>query len=282
MAVQDDRRDTGTGRVLSSIWTGLSPHLLARFYPVKRDSNDKAAWGRSTGTRKIDGDPSFSVDDGFEVQAPITDANREYTFGWHSPFENAGSGSLFPTLSSLLQSGTVAQMAQSITGNQQSDEDSAMAKLAATLQSAEGRTGITKLNSTQVFLAMQPVKIPMTLHFRALVDPKREVQDPIVQLLEWSLPQYLAKDGVIANAIKNSDKGIDIQTVLPSLAPQLIAFQYADTTMLPMVVENVSEPLTTPRNIQGYQISTSVQITLSSLSALDRSDVNRIFPARSR
>jgi hypothetical protein len=259
--------------------------LIARFYPVKRDSTDKQAWDSGAGGQAKAASATYSRDrdeDGdFEVQAPISDANREYTFGWHSPFENSGSGSLFPTLSSMLQSGTADQIVRAIKGRFSNDQDSGddgeLARLAATLQSAEGRTGITKLNSTQVFLGMQPVKVSMTLHFRALVDPESEVRKPIAKLLEWGLPQFLANEGLLAGAIRDFGKGIDVQTVFPSLAPRLIGFEYGDTTMLPMVIENISEPITTPRNIQGYQISTSIQITLSSLTAFDRNNVKALY-----
>jgi hypothetical protein len=48
------------------------------------------------------------------------------------------------------------------------------------LRNAAGRTGITKLNSTQIFSGMPPVKFSFTAHFRALTDPQSEVRDPIV------------------------------------------------------------------------------------------------------
>jgi hypothetical protein len=60
--------------VLSSDWGGLSPHLLAAFYPV--------AMERQGDTR------SFRRVGDIVVAAPISDASMEQTANWTSPFEN--------------------------------------------------------------------------------------------------------------------------------------------------------------------------------------------------
>ncbi|HEY0662788.1 MAG TPA: hypothetical protein VGD21_15875, partial [Lysobacter sp.] len=140
-----------------------------------------------------------------------------------------------------------------------------------------GRTGITKLNSTQVFSGMPPVKLSMTLHFRALIDPVSEVRAPLAQLKEWALPQVLANDGFIANAVKNGNKEGLVETVFPSVVPQIIGMQYGDMTLQPLVIESISEPITAPRSSDGAIIALSVQVTLATLTALDRRDVQRIY-----
>ncbi|WP_227461701.1 hypothetical protein [Cupriavidus pauculus] len=259
--------------ILTSDWTGMNPNLIAKFYPVKRLSD--GGWSQSRESRTVSQAEKYVVDDAFEVHAPITDCTMDMTLNWQSPFEGAGAESKAPTLSAMLQSGslqpTVAAF-DSAVGTNLSNGGAG-----ATLNEAVGRTGITKLNSTQTFSGMPPVSFTLTAHFRALVDPRREVRDPITQLEEWAAPQYLAPDGVIANAIKNGTKESFVQTTFPSEAPQIIAFQYADRLVMPLVIESVSEPITVPRSFDGFALTVAVQMKLCSLTAWERRDFKRMY-----
>lgn len=271
MAVVNDRLDS---TVLSSIWTGLSPHLIARFYPVKRLESGNG-WEQSRDKREISAADKFTVDDGVEVHCPISDGNEEMTFNWQSPFENTGAESKAPALSAMLQSGSLSAPLQALA--EKIGLDKQVSGATSALASAIGRTGITKLNSTQVFSGMPPVKITLTLHFRALKDPVKEVQEPIKQLKAWALPQYLANDGLIANAVRNGGEQSMMQTVFPSLTPQVIGMKYGDLTYLPLVIEGVSNPITAPRASNGVILAQSVQVTLATLTALDRRDIAHIY-----
>ncbi|MDF0506598.1 hypothetical protein POK33_38250 [Burkholderia cenocepacia] len=260
-------------RILSSDWTGLNPALLAKFYALKRDAAG-TGWEQSFDVRELSAKDKFSVYDGWEVWAPITDGTSEMTLNWHSPFEGAGAESKAPTISSMLQSGSLAPTIQAL-GEKAGAGDKASQAVNA-LSSAQGRVGITKLNSTQVFQGMPPVKLSITAHFRALIDPVSEVQIPISQLQQWAVPQYLADDGVIANAVKNGADQSILETVFPSLAPQIIGMKYGDRTYEPLVIESISEPITNPRSIDGVSISCSVTMTLATLTAIDRRDIQRM------
>lgn len=272
----------GQSRVLSSQWGNLSPHLIAKFYPVKRLNAGKE-WGRSFGRNEISAADQFVVDDGVEVWAPITDGTSEIQSNWVSPFEGAGAESKAPLFSAMLQSGELVALARAgapameafgiapeFVNEMTQDPGSFMNKIV-------GRTGITKLNSTQVFVGMPPVKMTLTAHFRALVDPVEEVKRPLQQLKEWAVPQLLAEDGVIAGALINGTQRDVIETIYPSKAPQIIAMQYGDMTYSPMVIENLSEPFTNPRSEQGVMLSCSVQMTLATLTALDRCDIQKMY-----
>ncbi|ABO60603.1 hypothetical protein LA345_38950 (plasmid) [Burkholderia vietnamiensis] len=261
-----------TTRVLKSDWTGLNPNLLAKFYPLKRTSD---GWTQSNDVRQLSAADNFTVDDGYEVWCPITDGQSEMSLNWHSPFEGAGAESKAPTVSSMLQSGSLSPAVQAI--GEQTGATSATDSASAALASAEGRVGITKLNSTQVFQGMPPVKLSMMLHFRALIDPVTEVKAPISMLKQWAVPQYLAADGVLANAIKNGSKDGIVQTIFPSMAPQIIGMRYGDMTYEPLVIESVSDPITGPRDVDGVMISCSVNVTLATLTAIDRRDIQRIY-----
>lgn len=237
---------------LSSDWGALSPHLIASFWEVDRD-----------GKKKPDAETV--------VKAAVTDdANLEVTLNWQSPFEQAGPETKAPTLFAMLQTGLATEVLDSLGLDKRDDPNSKALKI---LQQFEGRTGITQLNSTQVFNGMPPIKIPMTLLFRAWRDPLTEVEYPFDQLMEWALPIELAKDSTLlsraAEATKAQEKNW-IGTVLPSQAPTLLAFHYKGRTFAPMVIESISQPLTAPVDSSGRFVELTVQITLASLAAIDR------------
>jgi hypothetical protein len=94
------------------------------------------------------------------------------------------------------------------------------------------------------------------------------------QLQEWTLPKRLAKDGVLAEFIKS---GADPLTLMPSEVPTIVGFAYKNRIFQPMVIESVSDPLDAPIDKSGNRISVSVQITLCTLTALDRNDWNATY-----
>jgi hypothetical protein len=232
-------------------------------------------WTQSREVRTLSASDNFTVDDGFEVHCPMTDGQQEMSFNWTSPFEGAGAESKAPTLSAMLQSGELTPVLEAFIAKNGSSPtaDRALAALAQ----VSGRTGITKLNSTQTFTGMPPVKLSVTLHFRAISDPKTEVRDPIAQLEEWAVPQLLASDGFIAGALKTGGGNGVLQTIYPSVAPQILGMRYGDMLYSPMVIESLGKPITNPRDESGVMISCSVQATISSLAAWDRRDVRALY-----
>lgn len=178
-----------------------------------------------------------------------------------------------PALTAMLQTGNLSPMLQAVverTGFLENGASSALDKLA-------GRTGITKLNSTQVFSGMPPLKLSITLHFRAFHDPLAEVREPIRQIQEWAVPQLLSSDGLVSGAIEGAGERGFIETIFPSISPQIIGMRYGDRTYEPMVIESVSEPITAARSEKGILVQQSIQITLSTLSAIDRRDIGRMY-----
>jgi hypothetical protein len=260
MGIHNSLNDDKYGIPLA--WGGLSRHLIAKLYPVKKD-------GSRIGTDI--------------VQAPITDANFETTLNWQSPFENAGPESKAPALTAMIQSGQLGVVMDAVKSSGLIDRDGeAGAKLDAFARKAmevskglEGRTGITKLNSRQVFTGMPPVKLSITMHFRAVLDPQGEVVDPYRQLLEWALPQELSDDSALVAAMGGEKSVLSI--LFPSKAPQMVALNYGNQTFSPMVIEHVSHSLDVPRDRNGLPLYMAVQLSLSTLTALDRNDVKRIF-----
>ncbi len=234
----------------SSKWDGLSEHLIARIYEV----NSK---GESLG--------------GPVIHAPFTgDVSLDIDLSWTSPFESAGAESTAPTLSGGLQSGAADQIVKNIGESIGLDTSGA----SGVLSEAEGRSGMTKLNSTQIFTGMPPLRIQGELLFRAWSDPVTEVENPVDQLMAWALPKKLAKVGTMLTAAADyatSDKGL-VESMFPSEVPSLLAITYKGRTYSPVVIERLGMPLSSPIDEGGRFTQMKMPITIASLQAWDRED----------
>lgn len=239
---------------LSSIWEGLSPHLIASFYPVERVGQ----------TRDWQMVPDAPV-----VRTPLMECSLDVSLNWQSPFENAGQSAM-PSLKAMLSSGAI----QPWVGG---DPGGAASKFVGKF---EGRTGITKLNSTQVFSGMPPIKFSVVALFRAWRDAAREVEAPIDQLMKWALPVELASDGALMallEGVKEAAQGKPLDeaaahALLPSLAPTKLAMRYKNRTYSPLVIESIGLPLDSPVTSDGRYAHMKVPMTICSLAAIDRKD----------
>lgn len=244
-------------------WGSLSRHLIGHVYCCD-----------SKGVR----DP----DEPFTVSSPITDEQLEISQTWSSPFEGMGPESKAPAIMAMIQSGSLVPVvaalqavAPDIGGGVL---DSTADSLKGAVRELQGRTGITKLNSRQVYSGMPPMRISFTQHFRALSDALREVEQPYQQMLEWIFPQQLAEDGILSEVIQTArDVDSFIKALFPSLAPKMVNFEFAGRTYGPLVVETVSNPLASKLGVDGNRTYLAVQVTLASLTALDRADIRRWF-----
>lgn len=246
--------------VLSSDWTGLSRHLIASFFPVRRVVEGTAVrWEREP--------------DSIEVQAPLTDGQLETTANWTSPFENQTADAKLSSLSSMFQTGGFEAILNSL--QQYTGKDGFLGgqidSANASLKSLEGRSAVTKLNSTQVFSGMPPMKVTVTAHFRALYDAVAEVENPMDQLMAWAVPKKLATQGLVGNALDQSAEG-GWRTVYPSESPQIIGMSYANKLFKPLVFEAMPLQLTGPRNSKGHLISGVMTLSLATLTAIDKDD----------
>lgn len=212
------------------------------------------------------------------VVAPATDMNFEATLNWQSPFENSGAETKAPALMALIQSGQLSAVVTALQGRLPEGVSASLDDTKASLNSLEGRTGISKLNSRQVFSGMPPVKIPVTLHFRAVSNPRLEVSAPYQQLLAWALPRKLADDGLAKQLIENVN-GVEslVKALFPSEAPTMVAVRHGGNVYAPMVIEAISRPLDSPLSESGHPLYLSVQLTLSTLTALDANDAVKVF-----
>lgn len=247
----------GPSKILSSKWTGLNPSLLASLYPCD-------ARGRQV--------------DGPLVVAPLTEGTIELTANWQSPFEQSGADSKAPAITAMAQLGTLQSYAETFLGK--GSDTGALARLRQQLtevsEAAQGRTGATKLNTTQVFTGSAPVKIPVTLIFRAFDNPAAEVTAPLDQLARWTLPRQLAPDGALVSAVQALRDGQGLlKALLPSVAPQMVALRHGGYTFAPLVIESMSRPIQVPRASDGQPLHVAVQLMLASLTAMDADDWTR-------
>lgn len=244
-----------SANTFSGLWDGLNEHLVASFFEVEKvgDTNE---WQRKS--------------DSITVKAPLIDANLEVDLQWQSPFEQAGPETKAPALFAMLQSGTLQPVVDAITGG----SGTVQQKSAELMRQFEGRTGITKLNSTQVFNGMPPLKITATVLLRAWLDADTEVEQPFDQLMKWALPEEISQDATIvaraAETVRGSMEYVD--ALMPSKSPVKVGLTYKGRTFLPLVFESIGMPLNSPINASGKFVYLQVPVTLCSLTAIDRND----------
>ncbi|NCC41909.1 MAG: hypothetical protein EOM21_21365 [Gammaproteobacteria bacterium] len=235
----------------------LNEHLIASIYPVDRK-----------------GIPVLS--EGMEVlRVPITEATMEVSLAWQSPFEAMGPEATSPTLLAMVQSGMLSDLVGAIPGLPPWADD----LIGDIVSQGIGRTGLTKMNSTQVFTGMPPLKINATLLFRAWGNAAREVENPFDILMGWALPQCLQKDSILTGLLRGVKPcGADIQAafglanLLPSLTPQMVGMVYKGRSYKPLVIESVGFPMDSPITSKGRYTELLVPITMATWQAYDRAD----------
>ena len=277
MALEIDVVGGSSSRTLKSEWGGLSSHLQARFYRIYQ--NDARQW---------------LADDGIVVTAPLTESNLDISLNWQSPFENSGPESSMPALMAMLQSGAIRPVINSVANAMEQGAAAVGADglAAATRQFAsgakaatrglEGRAGMTRLNSTQVFAGMPPAKFQVTALFRAWSDPVKEVEEPFNQLMAWALPQKLSDLGPILSRAADYAAGSlenPADVLAPSLAPAKIGMTYKGKTYSPLVIESIGQPIGSAIDSDGHYVELLVPMTLCTLTAIDRDDWARLSHA---
>ncbi|WP_207191833.1 hypothetical protein [Halochromatium roseum] len=142
---------------------------------------------------------------------------------------------------------------------------------------ARGRSGVTKLNSTQVFSSMPPARLQTTILLRAWSDPQSEVEAPLNKLMSWALPE-LAEEGTLLTAIIDIMKTKDltaqtaVEKLLPSMAPAMVSIGYKGRRFAPMVIETVGIPLNAPSDEHGRFVQMQIPVTFATLRGYDKHD----------
>lgn len=260
---------------MKSNWGSLNAHLFATIMPCDKDGNPIAG--------------------ATAVSAPLIDsADMQQQFNWQSPFENVPLESKNPTLAARLQSGQTEQVTQLLASKMEEYGGAAgesvagiVRPLAEVMGAAEGRSGITKLNSRQVFVGHEPIKFELTLAFRAYQDPVAEVTKPIKALWAMGYPAQMAEDMITA-AVQSTEEAANtgvtsttegmkklVETLFPTIAPTYVALTYKGETYKPLVIESISRPLLNPYSSFG-DVYATVQISLGTHRSWDQKDLQNI------
>ncbi len=236
--------------VLSPDLTGLSDHTVATLFEVQRG---QGGWIQKPGTAV--------------VKAPLSECALELQANWESRFEESGVDSQAPNATALAQSGQATDMARLL-------DNTLGTSFADYVANFEGRSSVTKLNSTQTFSGMPPAQLQVSALFRAWQDPETEVEAPINQLAAWLLPKYLAADGSIIQRLINQPLSTAtlIPLLMPSLTPSFIGMIYKRRSYYPLVIESLTDPLDSPSYRDGSRVHATVSMTFATLAALDRKD----------
>lgn len=257
LVVTKGAQSTNTTDTISSLWDGLNHHLIASVFEVDHKG--------------------FPVGRTVVRMAP-SEFNLEAQFNWQSPFENAGAEGLSPSMMNMLQSGALQPVLDSLGGLLDSTfgegaGDSAR-NMGGRVGEVRGRTGMTKLNSVQVFTGSAPLKFQGNFLLRAWRDPSVEVERPLDQLMQWALPKYLAPEGTMLSGAMDFAAGKKTigEAMLPSEAPTMVGIKYKGRIYGPLVIESISVPLDSPIDGFGRFVQLQLPITFASLTSWDRHD----------
>ena len=270
-AKPDNTPESEFPTVQTSEWGDLSPHKLAFIRLCDKEGN---------------------ISNSSVVEALVTDADMSVASNYQTPFDNINPEMKRPTLLGMLQSGEMAKaLPQAAEGKGVIGSIFATAgKIGASIttelgisknfsdaiQSLEGRSNLTKINSVQVFVSTSSVEMSMTLFFCALYDARKEVEQQIKLLQQWALPQLLAE-----SIIKSVSDGF-LQGIFPSIVPPFVAITYGGKTYKPFLIREVGTPLVTPMDKDGNRLSTTVTLSLISRRAWDAADIKTLYEPKNR
>lgn len=247
-------------------WGRLSKGLLAEIYPLKKINRDGGTFDFERA--------------GASVFALLTEGQIEFANNYTTPFESSNPETRLPNLMAMLQSGQLISAFGQIFGEQKpqgslqiTDPSGFLQQAGDLVQSLEGRSNLTKVNSTEIYVSTSPLKMPLTFVLRAWQDAKTEVEDPIARLESWTLPEYLYDQGLLvslAQSFKNGEnREQNVQSLWPSKVPPFVAIQYAGRTYKPLLIETISSPLVVERDPDLNRLFAQVTLSVTSRTALD-------------
>lgn len=239
--------------------------------------------------RLVNPDGSPRSDSSEVVTGVMTDGDLELSSQYSTPFENSNPEQKFPTLLGMIQSGQFVASLGAVAGNVIGEgyADKALELTGVNglargvgdkLESLQGRSNLTKVNSTQIFVSTQPVGISCTLFFRAWRDALSEVEEQVRRLEEWAVPELLSEKGILESISANSS----LAGLFPSKTPPFVSITYGGVTATPMLLESVGTPLVVERDQNARRLAVSVQCRFVSRQAWDARNVRSLYGVPSR
>lgn len=244
-------------------WGRLSKGLLAEIYPLKKINRDGGTFDFERA--------------GASVFALLTEGQIEFSNNYTTPFESSNPESRLPNLMGMIQSGQLISAFGQIFGGDKTQGFLDLINLSGLveqggdlLQSLEGSSNLTKVNSTEIYVSTSPLKMPLTFVLRAWQDAKTEVEDPIARLESWTLPEYLYDQGLLVSLANSAGSVTEqFQSLWPSKVPPFVAIQYAGRTYKPLLIETISSPLVVERDPDLNRLFAQVTLSVTSRTALD-------------
>lgn len=249
-----------TGRkALASKWDGLSPHLLATIERCDKAGAVVAKYPAVVAPLK---DMSFSIEAGWDPA--FANANRS-ALGALAEL-GAGVVGLSGLVGSTSGGGVLGQMAGEVS-------DWAQKSVGGIAGALEGKTGMTKLNTTLIYTGGGDYQLEATAIFRAFSDPLREVEQPASALMSWVLPAHLEAGSRLVGAAGAAMSGESVLNAwFPSSSPPYVRLTYRGKTYGPMVVRSASNQPGGPCDSRGRLVYDEVRFSLRSWMAADADD----------
>lgn len=217
------------------------------------------------------------------IRALCTEGDMSIESQYQTPFENSSVERRLPTLMASLQTGEVmdafGETAQtnSLFGKATSIAVGAAKEFSkitgVNLKNLEGTTNLTKVNTVQVFLSTSSIKVNLTLFFQAFRDAFKEVEQQIMQLQAWALPQHLADDSTLQNI---TDQGLS-KGIFSGQVPPFVSVTISGKTYSPFVIESVSAPLVGPIDKDGNRLNVTANVTILSRAAWDAQSIYSLY-----
>lgn len=213
------------------------------------------------------------------IRVMLTEGEKTIESNYQTPFENSNPEHKMPTLMAALQTGELVEAIDNIVGGngvlQAAADvlDPVTGMLKNFAKSAEGKTNLTKINTTQVFVSTSSIRINLSLFLIALRDARIEVEEKIAQLEAWALPRYLSDRGLAENV---STYGL-AEGIFSGVVPPFICINLHGKAYAPFVIESVTAPIDAPIDESGNRLSLAFSINLLSRAAWDASDIKKLY-----
>lgn len=209
-----------------------------------------------------------------QVVAVAIDAEMALESQYANPFDQSNPEHKLPTMMGMLQSGDWVNTLDSVMSNVFGVNLSGDRK--EQLNALQGRSNLTKQNSTNIFISSQPVNIPATLYFGAWYDAKTEVENQVRLLQKWSLPVELVEGSLVGEFAEKQS----LEALFPSKVPPYVAVYYGGKRYFPLLLSQCSAPLVVPMDSGGNRMQLQVQINLLSRTAWDAQNIDQFYTGK--
>lgn len=255
---------------------GLSEKLVMRIFVGNY---------KNTGIAEVD-----NINDTNHVKALVEDMEFSVESQYNTPFSQSDPQSKLPTITALLQSGTLIDAANSLGFGEEvavENQEAQANELYKTVQGMTHKSSFSKVNSTQLYDSSSSIRISGTLLLVAWDDAK-EVENALKLLQAWALPSYLSDDLATVRVAQGASDGwqqggmLDaaqgaLDGLFNSVNPPIVSILYGGKAYHDFHIESVSAPMSAPMNANGDRIAVRVNVNFISRKAWDRANLIKLY-----